>query len=193
MAQSKVDICNAALTMIGKKAITAPGPDGLQDKVTRTVYFLYDVSWEYVLGLMDWPFAREFKTLQKSSDDAPDGFSRYELPINCHVPVDLEPRNSSTSWEQVGSTIMVETDADTIGLWYVNKVTTVPKFSPSFTNLLIELLASRIATPLASEKDSKKLYEIFVMNMSLLMSVDAQIGNEYRHPDNDPDKDKFNN
>lgn len=196
---SKIQICNTALTLIGENVIRSFDEENSRARLCDR---MYDTVQMYVLSLFDWPFARAFRKLQKLDPDAltdifygemPSGITAYALPSDCAVPRDLHPRGTNIPWSVIGEALATPAQ-ENVHLHYTRKEVNPARFSDMYINSVIELLASRLANPLKQDKAlAASLYETYQMNLQTSMSVDANIGNDYRHPDEDPDNDPFVN
>ena len=196
MATSKIQICNVALGLIGENVIRSFDEENSRARLADR---MYDTVQQYVLNLFDWPFARAFRKLHKLDPtdifygEMPAGINAYQIPSDCSVPRDIHPRGTNIPWMIIGDVIATPA-SENVHLHYTRKEINPAKFSDTFTNSVIELLASRLANPLKQDKAlAKDLFNTFQMNLQNSMAVDANIGSDYRHQDEDPDFDSFVN
>lgn len=199
MAKSKVGICNISLAMLGAEEIRTFDED---NKRARMCDVFYDVVREYLLSRFDWPFARVFAKLKMLDQDAypaPDGCVSFQLPTNCLTPRDIHPVGGKTKWEIAGDKLYVSyelagdgTDEDTVGLYYTSNEDNPGLFSSTFAMLLSTTLAVKICPAITqddklttvlmgqAENETKNAWE-----------SDANIGNDYRAFNEDPNNDTF--
>ena len=194
---SKIQICNTALSLIGENVIRSFDEENSRARLADR---MYDTVQMYVLSLFDWPFARAFRQLNRLDPAAiqdvfygsmPQGMHAYALPSDCAVPRDLHPRGTNIPWTVIGEALATPA-TDNVHLHYTRKEVNPARFSDTYINAVVELLASRLANPLKQDKAlAKDLFNTFQMNLQNSMAVDANIGSEYRFPDEDPDNDSF--
>lgn len=191
MANSKVDICNLALSLIGERTIVSFSDNNNRSRLSDT---LYNQARDTVLSLFDWPFARAFKKLQQLSDvDLPSELYGYRLPIGCTHPRKLYPRESNLWFEIQGDMLVTKTDGDQY-LYYSVLVDDPTKYGALFITAVADLLAAWLAHPLTGDKKlATQKMEMFNMSLNNATSIEANKGNSYRRSDEDPDKDTFVN
>ena len=190
MPYSEIDICNIALSEFGADAIRSFGEDNKRARMCKN---FYDVTRDYLYAVFDWPFARKFKNLNEldlSAEDVPDGEHGFALPSDCLVARDVHPPGSSTAW-RISGTILY-TPLSAVGLYYTRTETNSAIFSLAFINALASALAVRLCLPISQDKAAAKvLYAQFKQELRDCQEADANIGNDYRMFDEDPDNDSF--
>lgn len=190
MATSEIGICNVALAALGADAIRSFNE---KNKRSRMCKNFYDVTRDYLLARFDWPFARAFKNLKEldlSTEDVPEGEHAFQLPIDCKTPRDVHPPGSATAWRISGNRLF--THKSSIGLYYTKKEVNPSLYSDTFSNMLAEGLAVRLCTPITQDKElAKTLFAQFRGELRDAEESDANIGNDYRTFDEDPENDSF--
>ncbi len=194
MTVSKIDICNLALAIIGEDAIR-DFDEG--NKRARMCYVFYTNTRDMLLGQFNWPFARrqmELARLATAPDWAPEGTYAYALPSDCLMPIDLWPEGTFQEWEVRSNTLYCKyhNEEVPIVLIYTRREVNYALYSTSFVNLLSLALAVKLSPPLTQDKELTKTlgqqYEIAKLNA---WGTDANIGNRYKHSDDDPNRDSF--
>lgn len=198
MSVSKIEICNIALAMLGADAIRSFDE---KNKRARMADVFFDFTRDYLLSKFDWPFAKKFVELKPMDDtqvireDVPEGMFRYKLPSDCHTPRDLSPKGSKDMWFIMGSAMYCSIDPDSgskVYLYYTRQELDTAKYSPTFSNLLALGLAVKMCAPVTQDKQLQTaLQDQFRIEQANAWESDANIGNEYREFDEDPNNDSF--
>jgi hypothetical protein len=191
MATSKIDICNLALSMIGERTIVSFSDSNSRARLCDS---LYEQARSHVLSAFDWPFARAFTKLQELSGvSIPEGMYAYKVPTTCVVPRTLHPKGTSVWWELIGDMILVKTHQDQY-LYYTKLEVNPNAFSHLFITSVAELLAAWLAFPITGDKKmAESKMQTYLINLNSTISIEANIGNDYRRSDEDPNKDSFVN
>lgn len=192
MAYSQVSISTIALAMIGEDAIRDFDEN---NKRARMCDVFFEPSRDYLLSKFDWPFARKFVRLNLL--DIPDeeliyGSYAFQLPSDCKTPRDIYPPGSRDNWEILGDRLFCEKEE--IGLYYTARIDNPDKFSDTFVHFLALYMALKLAPAITQDKALVKtlMDQIKVAQLEAWES-DANIGNDYRAHDEDPNKDTFVN
>ncbi len=192
MAVSKIEICNLALASLGADSIRAFDEDNKRARMCDT---FYNFTVAYLLSKFDWPFARKFvKINQVITDDiVPDGLYVYQLPSDCKTPRDLYPKGSKDSWEIMGNKLYCAIHPDQgVYLYYTGSSTDVAMFTDTFADLVATGVAVRLAVPITSDvKIADMLYQKFRISRQEAWESDANIGEEYKNPDDTAEYDTF--
>jgi hypothetical protein len=187
---SDIGICNLALGILGADLIRSFGEKNKRSRMCEVFYYYVR---DYLLAKFDWPFARAYKVLQKLDlpiEDLPLGLSGYELPADCMTPRDISPKGSATKWEIMGNVLY--TNITPVGLYYTRTAVDATAFSTTFANLLATGLAVRLCGPITQDKEmAKTLYARFKQEELDAHESDANIGNDYRSFDENPENDSF--
>jgi len=185
-----VEICNIALIMIGADEIRDFDKSTKRHRACET---MYNHLLPTLLITHDWSFAREVEPLRLLADGIPNEYGTpYEIPVECLRPIDVLPIGHGQKWEVIGGYIYTNTSSPS--LKYTKKITNYSKFSTPFVNALAFAIAAAIAPSIKqNEKFEKGIETKAAIALAEAQEADAQIGNEHRHPDTDPDNDTFVN
>lgn len=193
MPYSEVQICNIALASVGAESILSLTEE---NKRARMCANFFDITRDYLLSKFDWPFARAYKELNALDPgslevDVPINVNVYQLPSDCKTPRDIDPPGSRDPWYVAKNRLYTSKTGD-IFLRYTCLITDPAEFSDTFSNLLSMGLAVRLAPPLTQDKSlTKALYEQYTREQFESWESDANIGNDYRSHDEDPNNDTF--
>lgn len=198
MAVSKIEICNIALGMLGADSIRSFDE---RNKRARMADVFFDFTRDYLLSKFDWPFAKKYIKLQPLddtqvvTDDIPEGVYRYALPNDCHTPRDLEPKGSKDRWYVMGRAVYCEVDPDSndeVYLYYTSVTLDTAKYPSVFNNLLALGLAVKMCPSITQDKAlTSALQDQFIVEQQNAWESEANVGNEYREFDEDPNNDSF--
>lgn len=143
MAASKISICNSALARIGAPPISALEEDS---KRARTCGVVYDQILDEVLAEHAWPFALTRASLARLADAPVYGYRHaYQLPADFVSLVDMED-GTALDYQLEGDQIL--TDAETVRLRYVRRITDPARFPPPFVDVFAIRLAAELALPI---------------------------------------------
>lgn len=195
MPISKVEICNVALAMLGADPIRSFEE---KNKRARMAEIFFDFTRDYLLSRFDWPFARKFVKLQplaESSDlTIPEGKTAYQLPNDCHTPRDLHPPGSKDKWYIMGDVLLCDIEPEQAGvyLYYTAKTVDMNIYPHTFCNLLSLGLAVKLCAPISQDKPLQRaLIEQFAAEQMNVWESEANVGEDYRAHDEDPNNDTF--
>lgn len=191
MPSSDISICNFALSALGQKSIRSFDEDNSRARLCKNTY---DMAVELVLGRLDWPFARWQEKMSMTTDIAvDDGLAAYAIPPDCITPLDVSPFGTRVYWEVRGLYI-ISLYNEELYLKYTRREINPSMFSSGFKGAVASKMAAVLARPLtgASAGTVANLNGQFESDLIIAMTGDANVGSEYREPDNDPDKDTFN-
>ena len=195
MAHSKIQICNIALASLGAGPIRAFDED---NKRARMCDVFFDICRDLLLSKFDWPFARKYVQLQQVDAGAlllevPDSEYVYQLPADCRTPRDLQKRGNDVPWRVMGDKVYCMLEED-VYLFYTSQETNFALFTDTFANLLAMLMAVRMGPALTQDKDLvKSLTAQYGLAQAEAWESDANIGDNYREYDEDPNNDTFVN
>jgi len=197
MAYSKIDICNSALAMLGADLLRSFDEN---NKRARMCFVFFDMTRDYLLSKFDWPFARAFRKLQLldvTSMTVPEGWYPFKLPSDCRNPRELHPPGSKDPWRIMGSVLYCKRTGiggDDAYLYYTIQNVDPSSYSDTFASLLSLGLAVRLCPSITQDKAlTKALRDQFREEQRDAWESDANIGNEYREFDEDPNNDAFVN
>ena len=170
MATSVVDICNNALIRIGSKTITSL-TDG--DKVANSCNTIYEQTRDMLLRQHLWNFAIKRVVLASETDAPAFEFNNsFPLPSDFIRAKALEDQYSEYKIESGNKLV---TNASSVKLIYVSRVTDVAKFDPLFVEALILMLAIKLSYILiGSNGREQALKEELNKIMFLAKQVDGQ-------------------
>ena len=192
MAYSDVSISNIALSLLGADAIRDFDENNKRARMCSNVF---EPTKNTILSKFDWPFARKYAELTKLDlTDLPIPFGSYgfQLPNNCITPRDIAPLGSRDHWEIMGSVLY--TNKSEVGLYYTAQITSPSSFSDAFVSLLSLAISIKIGPPITQDKKLvSELKAQYISERNEVFESEANIGNDYREYDNDPDNDSFVN
>jgi hypothetical protein len=169
---SAVDVCNSALVQIGASRITS-----LTDNTdaARTCNQLYEAARDKLLRMHPWNFAIKRLVLAEETTTPEFDFDhKFGLPADCLRVLNNDDENYP--WAIEGRSLL--TDASTVTIKYIARITDVNQWDPLFREVLELLLQSRFAIPLMNAPDvaNQKLQEFRLFMIDARLS-DAQEGN----------------
>jgi hypothetical protein len=160
---SETSICNAALQLIKNSRQIANRAEGTKEANACDVIF--DELRDAMLELHTWTFAMKRVQLAQISEAPAFGWDHaYELPSDCLRLVAVfdnsEARGSVAYILEDGALL---TDATSIYITYVRRLTDPNQMSAAFRIALSKLLASRLAVTLtASAQLSAEMYRQYL-------------------------------
>jgi len=191
MPQSKIQICNVALANLGAAPIRSFDED---NKRSRMCDVFFNSLRDYILARQDWSFARAYAELGKIDPDVldlPVGISAYAIPSDCLAPRDIAPPGSGNYWQVMGSHIWCKSSGH-VFLYYTRRVPDTTNFSAPYASVLSIALAVRMAPAIAQNKKlTDSLFQQYNRELYEAWETDANIGNNYRAHDEDPNNDTF--
>jgi hypothetical protein len=193
MADSKIQICNQALSLLGADAIRSFDEN---NKRARMCDVFFESTRNYLLTKFDWPFARKYAKLQLLAEEiVPADKYAYQLPNDCMIPRDLHPPGSYDPWSVHGRVLWCNISSEQeVFLYYTIQVMDTSLFSATFSNLLALALAVRICMPISQDKAlASVLDQRYLQEQRDVWESEANVGNDYRMFDEDPDNDTFVN
>jgi len=194
---SEVSICNAALAYLGEDTIRSLDENNRRGGLCKS---LYPIVRDSNLVRSDWSFARTTAKLNQLDEDYYEG-AVFTLPPDCLTPIALLPREQSRRPYKIegGRVVLIGVDAsEPIGfdiyLQYTRREENTSLYSASFIDLLALDLAVRMCLPLTQDKKMADSLKSELRFMRLESEAeDANRGDDYRYPDENPDNDTFVN
>ena len=181
-----------ALAMLGADSIRNFNEP---NKRARMCDVFFEITKNYLLTF-DWPFARKYVELQEvdtTSMTVPENMYVFKLPNDCKQPRDVAPRGTNDKWEVKGNHVYT-TLSTGVYLHYTAKADDASKYTDSFANLLAMGLAVRLAPSITQDKElTRALKEDYRIAQLEAWETEANVGNYYREPDEDPNNDSFVN
>ena len=198
MTVSKIGICNIALAMLGADSIRAFDEN---NKRSRLCDVFFESTRDYLLSKFDWPFARKLVELMPLDPVAmkitvPSGQYAYQLPADCKTPRDILPRGSRTSWAVYGQMVYcnIVPSSEAVILRYTMQATDSSIYTNTFVNLLALGLAVKLCPAITQDKKlTTALMDQFNVEQANAWESDANVGEDYREPDELPENDTFVN
>jgi hypothetical protein len=163
MSLSTVGICNLALGWLGANLITAIDEDSNEAKLCNATF---EHSRDACLEDYDWSFAMTRARLTPLTSSPAFGYSNaFQRPSDCvriTAASSSADFNTDTDWRIEEDTIV--SDAGTLYIRYVKKITNTAKFTAGFTHALAAKLAADLAVPITGSREMQdlmyKMYEI---------------------------------
>lgn len=175
MAESEVDLCNAALALVGGPEISA-----LTDTIPAAglVRRLYARTRDHVLRAGAWNFAtRRVSLVASVATPAYEYAYQFPLPTDPYclrvLGTSLEPSDDTSLWRVEGRVLV--TDDSAVSIRYLARVTDVGTFDSMFETALIYKLAQGIAEALSSKTSmGAAMRELYERELKEARTVDAQ-------------------
>lgn len=182
---SEVQICNMALVAIKSSAtVTSIRPsDGSEE--ARYCALLFDDVRDEVLRAADWNFARRYRTLSLSTDDAQGLWDyQYVYPSDCLVIREItkdvttaDPIPYETALDAAGSSRVILTDREAAAIRYTAKVTDPELFDATFSRALAYRLAVDLTMPLTGDSSILSVVsDLFSQTINMAMTQNANEG-----------------
>ena len=188
---SDIEICNIALSYVGKDEIRTFAKSNKAERVCERAY--NHCLRRLLSGRYSWSFAREVASLRVTvGKDVNSYGTPYDKPIDCLVPRDILPEGTKQSWELIGDSIYTRVYSPQ--LLYTKKIERTSLMPEYFISALTMLIASMITpsmkggTKIEGITEKRALAEVLEA-----MDADASIGTIYKRNDNDPNQDSFVN
>jgi hypothetical protein len=171
-AQTEIDICNAALALLGEAPITGFNAD---TNAERQCELLYDMSRDAVLRGHPWNFAEKYVELAPLTETPPFEYDYYyQLPTDCVRALRLVDTNEA--WRIVEGR-KIATSASPANLVYTAAITTVPYFDAQFTQAVIYHLAAQMAIALPNKASLHvQLMQMYDGILRMAKTADGQEG-----------------
>jgi len=170
--QTKVNICNITLRMLGAKRITS-----LEDETdpARVLNDVYDRILDEVLAAYPWNFAIHRASLSQLSETPTYGYDyAYALPTSCLRVISVQDQEY-TDWEQEDNKLL--TNEDSINVRYISREVDPTKYSSYFIQAFTARLAAEIAFPLTGDAGlANNKFEEYQLKLSQAKSTNSQEG-----------------
>jgi hypothetical protein len=139
-ATSEIQICNAALALLGEPQIASLSSDS---EAARQCNLLYSKSRNAVLRNHPWNFAETYAVLNLLTEVPPFEYAHYyQLPTDCIRALRLV--DTSEPWRVVANR-RIMTDANPCNLVYTAEIVEVERFDPLFVQAVSYHLAASMA------------------------------------------------
>jgi len=173
MADSKFDICNKALVLVGANTIASFTESTTESKVASQ---LYESTLENLLTRCRWRFASKQAQLSKNSADPTARYeSSYALPSDAFIVHTVTVADDVIKYDRYGTNIFTNTSStDTVIADYTFQPSE-SDFPPYFKQTLVFELASLFAGAVARNDQLSELYhKRAIAQMAIAKALDAQ-------------------
>jgi len=157
MTDSKFDICNKALVLVGANTITSFDENTTESTVAKQ---LYESTLENLLSRCRWRFAAEQQQLSRSTETPAARWSaKYPIPSNALIIHTVTIGDNVIEYDRYGTEIFCDaTSADTVVADYTFQPSEAD-FPPYFKQALVFELASLFAGAIARNDQLSTLYQ----------------------------------
>tara|TARA_B100002019_G_scaffold66422_1_gene57035 strand:+ start:1810 stop:2421 length:612 start_codon:yes stop_codon:yes gene_type:complete len=157
MANSKTDICNQALVLVGANTINSFDENTTEAKVSKQ---LYDSTLENLLTRCRWRFAIKQQQLSKLTTNPLGRYdSAYSVPSDALVLNTITVSDSVIEYDRYGSEIYTDTTSNDVVIADYTYQPSEADFPPYFTQSLVFELASLFAGAIARNDSLSTLYQ----------------------------------
>lgn len=173
MADSKFDICNKALVLVGANTISSFTQNTTESKVANQ---LYESTLENLLTRCRWRFASKQAQLSKNTANPDARYdSSYALPNDAHIIHTVTVGDDVIKYDRYGQNLFTNTtSSDTV----IADYTFQPSesiFPPYFKQTLVFELASLFAGAIARNDQLSELYhKRSIAQLAIAKSTDGQ-------------------
>lgn len=177
---SKVEIVNAAMTLLGESRIISIDDDV---KPAREAKAIWDITLDAVLASYNWSFAKTRAALPALTDAPAFQYAlKYQIPTEAlrllfigdyYVGLDLTDYRSSPTAEYTVEGRQILTDmAAPLNVKYVQRISDTTMMSPSFVMAFSSKLAELLAEPL-TQSDQKRARAEAAFNRAIALAIRA--------------------
>lgn len=197
---TKVDICNAALSLLGDTAtVTSIDPPEGSDQADHCARF-YPLALKQILSTFPWSFATK-RVIPAKLAETPVGHSEgtsnaYAVPSDCVRVQEVLFKDQSDlakvpqyNVENMGGLQVIITPWTNIWLKYTSSEIDESLFPPAFTTALQYLLASLLAGPIipgssgiSVAKEQMELYEYYIGKAQTLDARQQRNKLQFKNP-----------
>jgi hypothetical protein len=173
MADSKFDICNKALVLVGANTISSFTQNTTESKVANQ---LYESTLENLLTRCRWRFASKQAQLSKNTTNPDARFeSSYALPNDAFIIHTVTVGDDVIKYDRYGQNLFTDTtSSDTV----IADYTFQPSesiFPPYFKQTLVFELASLFAGAIARNDQLSELYhKRSIAQLAIAKATDGQ-------------------
>jgi len=173
MADSKFDICNKALVLVGANTISSFTQNTTESNVANQ---LYESTLENLLTRCRWRFASKQAQLSKNSTNPDARYdSSYALPSDAHIIHTVTVGDDIIKYDRYGQNLFTNTtSSDTV----IADYTFQPSesiFPPYFKQTLVFELASLFAGAIARNDQLSELYhKRSIAQLAIAKATDGQ-------------------
>jgi len=173
MADSKFDICNKALLLVGANTISSFAQSTTESIVANS---LYESTLEDLLTRVRWRFSTKQVQLSKSATNPDARYeSSYALPTDAFLVNTITVSDAPIVYDRYGQFIYTNTtSSDTVIADYTYQPSE-STFPPYFKQTLVFELASIFAGAITRNDQLAQMYEGRAMRqLKIAKSIDAQ-------------------
>ena len=173
MADSKFDICNKALVLVGANIISSFTQNSTESIVANQ---LYESTLEDLLTRCRWRFATKQVQLSKNTDNPDARYeSSYALPSDAFMIHTITVGDSVIIYDRYGQNIFTNTSSSDIVIADYTFQPSESIFPPYFKQALVFELASLFTGAIARNDQLSQLYEArAARQLAVAKSIDAQ-------------------
>jgi hypothetical protein len=173
MADSKFDICNKALVLVGANVISSFTQNSTESIVANQ---LYESTLEDLLTRCRWRFATKQVQLSKNTDNPDARYeSSYALPSDAFMIHTVTVSDNVIIYDRYGQNIFTNTTSSDIVIADYTFQPSESIFPPYFKQALVFELASLFAGSIVRNDQLSIMYEARASRqLSVAKSIDAQ-------------------
>jgi hypothetical protein len=173
MADSKFDICNKALVLVGANVISSFTQNSTESIVANQ---LYESTLEDLLTRCRWRFATKQVQLSKNTDNPDARYeSSYALPSDAFMIHTVTVSDNVIIYDRYGQNIFTNTTSSDIVIADYTFQPSESIFPPYFKQALVFELASLFAGSIVRNDQLSVMYEARASRqLSVAKSIDAQ-------------------
>ena len=173
MANSKFDICNKALVLVGANTITSFNQSTTESKVANN---LYESTLENLLTRCRWRFASKQTQLSKNTTNPDARYeSSYALPADALVIHTVTVSDDVIKYDRYGQNLFTDTTSSDIVIADYTFQPSESDFPPYFKQTLVFELASLFAGAIARNDQLSELYhKRSIAQLAIAKGLDAQ-------------------
>ena len=173
MSDTKFDICNKALVLVGANIITSFTQNTTESKVSNQ---LYESTLENLLTRCRWRFASKQAQLSKNTTNPDARYeSSYALPSDAQIIHTVTVGDSVIKFDRYGQNLFTDTTSSDIVIADYTFQPNEDIFPPYFKQTLVFELASLFAGAIArNDQLSDLYYKRAIAQLAIAKATDAQ-------------------
>ena len=173
MADSKFDICNKAMVLVGANTISSFTQNTTESKVASQ---LYEATLENLITRCRWRFASKQSQLSKNTTNPDARYeSSYALPNDALVIHTVTVADDVIKYDRYGQNLFTDTTSSDIVIADYTFQPSESDFPPYFKQTLVFELASLFAGAVARNDQLSELYhKRAIAQLAIAKGLDAQ-------------------
>ena len=173
MADSKFDICNKAMVLVGANTISSFTQNTTESKVASQ---LYEATLENLITRCRWRFASKQSQLSKNTTNPDARYeSSYALPNDALVIHTVTVGDDVIKYDRYGQNLFTDTTSSDIVIADYTFQPSESDFPPYFKQTLVFELASLFAGAIARNDQLSELYhKRGIAQLAIAKGLDAQ-------------------